>query len=209
MDLLKFKRVDELISTTKWVALCCCTLMAVSFLVSSLLLYSKIDQLSEKVLVLDTSGKVYDTQLYNTPEMRRFEYEDHIRTFVSKWYAIDEGTYKSNIESALHLIGNNGKRLLDDYNDLNMYNTLVQKNISYSVAIEELHINMSTMPISGEVKFLQTGYRARGSISRLIHARFTLYDVSRTRNNSHGAKIEDWEVKYYDPNPVNKADYEE
>ena len=83
-----------------------------------------------------------------------------------------------------------------------MLNSLIQKNIRYGVIIKDIHINMQTVPISGDILFTQTGYRARGSVARDISVNFTLYDVSRSRENSHGVKIEIWEVRYSEPREI-------
>lgn len=99
----------------------------------------------------------------------------------------------------MNLIGNRGKELLSEYNDINMHNSLIQKNIIYSVTIKDIRVDMKTVPVSGEILFTQTGYRARGGVSRDVLAKFTLYDVSRSRENSHGVKIESWEVNYSEP----------
>ena len=108
--------------------------------------------------------------------------------------------YEKNISLALNLIGNKGKELLNEYNDVNMLNSLIQKNIRYGVRIKDVEINTQTIPVSGKIIFTQTGYRARGSISRNIEAEFTIYDMlSRSEENAHGAKIEDWIVRYSEP----------
>lgn len=196
MDLTKFKTADHAIKVTKIVAICCCGIMALAFTVAFIFQYNKIDEAYTKALVLDTSGRVYDVTPIAASEMRKYEYEDHIKTFIFKWYAFDESTYENNIKSALNLIGNRGKELLSDYNDINMLNSLIQKNIIYSVTIKDIHVEMKTVPVSGEILFTQTGYRARGNASRDVSVKFTLYDVSRSRENSHGVKIEGWEVHY-------------
>ncbi|MCI7359622.1 MAG: hypothetical protein MSK40_18220, partial [Parabacteroides sp.] len=134
--------------------------------------------------------------------MRKYEYENHIKTFVSLWYSFDESTYENNVTLALNLIGNRGKELYNEYNDINMLNSLIQKNIRYGVIIKDIHINMQTVPISGDILFTQTGYRARGSVARDISVNFTLYDVSRSRENSHGVKIESWDVRYSEPREI-------
>lgn len=199
MDLTKFKTVDQAIKVTMIVAISCSGVLAVAFTIAFICMYNKIDEAYTKALVLDTSGKVYEPTPVLASDMRKYEYEDHIKNFVAKWYAFDEGTYESNIKSALHLIGNRGKELLNDYNDINMLNSLIQKNIIYKVAIKDLYVDMKTVPVSGEITFTQTGYRARGSVSRDVLVKFTLYDVSRSRENSHGVKIEMWEVSYDAP----------
>lgn len=199
MDLTKFKTVDETIKITMIVAICCCLFMALAFTVAFIFQFKKIDEAYTKALVLDTSGRVYEATSVAASDMRKYEYEDHIKTFVLKWYAFDESTYESNIKSALNLIGNRGKELLSEYNDINMHNSLIQKNIIYSVTIKDIHVEMKTVPVSGEILFTQTGYRARGGVSREVLAKFTLYDVSRSQENSHGVKIEGWEVNYSEP----------
>lgn len=199
MDLTKFKTVDESLRITLIVSICCCGIMALAFTVAFIFQYNKIDEAYTKALVLDTSGKIYEVTPIAASDMRKYEYEDHIKDFVGKWYAFDESTYESNIKSALNLIGNRGKELLSEYNDVNMHNSLIQKNIIYKVAIKDIQVDMKTVPVSGEILFTQTGYRARGSVSREVLVKFTLYDVSRSRENSHGVKIENWDVNYSDP----------
>lgn len=99
----------------------------------------------------------------------------------------------------MNLIGNKGKELLNEYNDVNMLNSLVQKNIRYGVTIDDIAIDMNTIPVTGRIVFTQTGYRARGRVSRKVEAEFSIYDVSRSEENAHGAKIEDWIVHYSAP----------
>ena len=47
---------------------------------------------------------------------------------------------------ALNLIGNKGKELLNEYNDVNMQNSLIQKNIRYDVSIKDIQIDTQTIP---------------------------------------------------------------
>lgn len=199
MDLTKFKTVDLAFKATVVVAIVCCLIMGAAFSVCFFYLSDKIDAAYTKALVLDTSGKTYDVATVEAAAMRKFEYEDHVKDFVMLWYAFDEFSYETNIQAALNLIGNQGKALLNEYEDVNMLNSLIQKNIRYAVSIKDIHIDMKTLPVSGEVLFTQTGYRARGSIARDVYVQFTLYDVSRSPENSHGVKIDDWKVTYSAP----------
>lgn len=202
MNLMKFKTVDQAFKMTVLVAVLCCLIMGTAFAVASIYLSNKIDNVLTKALVFDTSGQVYDATAINAIDMRKYEYEDHVKRFVSLWYSFDESTYERNIEDALHLIGNRGKILFNEYNDVNMLNSLIQKNLRYGIIIKDLTINMQTIPVSGEVLFTQTGYRAKGSIARDISVKFTLYDVSRSAENSHGVKIDNWEVRYSEPREI-------
>lgn len=199
MDLTNFKKTDKVITATMLLSITFNVIMAAAFCLAFLYMTDKIDKAYTKELVIDTSGKAYEATPILASEMKMYEYEDHIKSFVQSWYAFDESTYEKNINGALNWIGNRGKELLNEYNDINMYNSLIQKNIMYSVSISEIKINMNTIPISGYVLFKQTGHRARGSVSRDIYAEFTLYSVSRSRENIHGVKIENWNVTYSQP----------
>lgn len=202
MDLTKFKTVDQAFKTTVITAISCCVIMGISFTICFFYLSNKIDAAYTKALVLDTSGQVYDVTSIESAAMRKYEYEDHIKTFVNLWYSFDESTYEDNIKSALNLIGNRGKELFNEYNDINMLNSLIQKNIRYGVLIKDIHIDMQTIPVSGDIQFTQIGYRARGSVARDISVKFTLYEVSRSRENSHGVKIDGWDVRYSEPREI-------
>lgn len=202
MDLTKFKTVDQAFKATVIIAISCCAIMGIAFAICFFYLSNKIDAAYTKALVLDTSGKVYDVSAIESATMRKYEYEDHIKTFVNLWYSFDESTYEGNVTMGLNLIGNRGKELYNEYNDINMLNSLIQKNIRYGVIIKDIHIDMQSVPVSGDVLFTQTGYRARGSVARDISVDFTLYDVSRSRENSHGVKIDSWEVHYSEPREI-------
>lgn len=172
--------------------------LLVAFITSFLIVSNKIDDAYTKTYIFDTKGQAYMVNTVEAGQMRMFEYEAHVKTFFMKWYSFDENTYETNIAEALELISDQGKELLNEYTDLDMLNTLIQKNIRYGVSITDIGIDMSTIPISGFIEGIQTGYRARGSLSRGIRATFTLYDVSRSRKNIQGCKINDWKVTYYE-----------
>lgn len=206
MDLTKFKTVDQTVRLTIFLSAGFSGIITIAYIICFFYLTNKIDAAYTKALVLDRQGQVYETASLPATAMRKFEYENHIKTFVKAWYAFDESTYENNINSALNLIGNRGKELLNEYNDINMLNSLIQKNIRYQVIIKDIQVHTNTIPISGKVNFTQTGYRARGSIARDIEVEFTLYDVSRSRENAHGVKIEDWIVRYSEPRETTKQE---
>lgn len=197
MKLTQFKTVDQAFKVTVISCLCFSLISGIAFVISIVYIYQKAERAYDHALVIDTSGKAYETTPVLASDMRAFEYEDHVKRFVRLWYAFDENSYEGNLNEALNLIGNKGKELLNEYKDVNMLNSLIQKNIRYEISIQDIHIDMSTLPVSGEIIFTQTGLRSRGGLSREIHASFTLYDVSRSRENSHGAKIDKWDVNYY------------
>jgi hypothetical protein len=199
MDLTNFKGIDKVVKLTITLAFIICGIMAIAFVSCFLYLSNKIDAAYTKALVIDTSGGVYEVTPVLSAEMRKYEYENHIKTFINMWYAFDESNYNMNIEKALPLIGNRGKELVSEYRDVDMYNSLIQKNIRYGVIVKAITVDMGTLPVSGHIEFTQMGFRAKGSSARDVYAEFTIYDVNRSRENPHGAKIEDWIVEYSQP----------
>ena len=200
MNLMKFKGADDAVKLTIRLSVGYCVILTIAFLSNTVYLSTKIEKAYSQVLVIDKHGEVYETSNLSASDMRQYEYMNHVKTFVTNWYAFDESNYEKNISLALNLIGNKGKELLNEYNDVNMLNSLIQKNIRYGVRIKDIEINTHTIPVSGKITFTQTGHRARGSISREIEAEFTIYDMqSRSEENAHGAKIEDWIVRYSEP----------
>lgn len=207
MDLMKFKGVDNAVKMTIRLSIGYCVILTIAFITCIIYQTIKLEKAYSQALVIDKNGEVYKASGMPASNMRRFEYINHVKTFVGKWYAFDENTYEGNIASALNLIGNKGKELLNEYNDVNMLNSLVQKNIRYGVSIDEITIDMGTIPVTGKILFTQTGYRARGKVSRKVEAEFSIYDVSRSEENAHGAKIEDWIVHYSAPIENNQEEY--
>ena len=207
MDLMKFKGVDNAVKMTIRLSIGYCVILTIAFITCIIYQTIKLEKAYSQALVIDKNGEVYKASGMPASNMRRFEYINHVKTFVGKWYAFDENTYEGNIASALNLIGNKGKELLNEYNDVNMLNSLVQKNIRYGVSIDEITIDMGTIPVTGKILFTQTGYRARGKVSRKVKAEFSIYDVSRSEENAHGAKIEDWIVHYSAPIEDNQEEY--
>jgi hypothetical protein len=196
MNLLNVRNTDQAFKTTRYLAIIFGVILLIAFIFCIVYFSNKIDEAYTKSYIFDNTGKVYTTGTVDTKEMRGFEYENHVKTFFLKWYSFDEGTYDGNIKEALELIGDKGKELLNEYNDVNILNTMIQKNIRYGATITDIKVDLNTIPISGKISGVQTGYRARGSVSRNIEVTFTLYDVARSQKNVHGCKIDQWNVRY-------------
>lgn len=202
MDLTKFKAIDQTIRATTIVAISCCLIMGVAFSICFFYLSNKIDEAYVKGFVLDTSGTPFNATYMDLAKMRPVEYKAHVKDFVLLWYEIEESTYDENIKKGLNLIGDKGRELLNDYNSVNMYNSLMQKNIRYTVEIKDVLIDTKTIPVSGNIIFTQTGHRLGSKNSRDLYVEFTLYDVSRSDDNTRGVKIGEWNVRYSEPQKV-------
>ena len=172
---------------------CSCCVAAVVLM--AVFMHSELEKQSMMIYVMDKSG-VISTADRNELDVsgRLFEYEDHAKTFYRKWYAFDESNFESNVESALYMIGDVGKKMYQKYMEDNILRTLRQMNMSVTVEIKEVYVDMNTMPRTGHITGVQTIKRTKGSVSRNMNCTFELWDVSRSRNNPHGVKIEKWDV---------------
>ena len=146
MDLTKFKGADDAVKLTVRLSIGYCFLLTAAFVSCLIYLTVKIEKAYSQALVIDKNGEVYETSSLPAGSMRKYEYLNHVKTFVTHWYAFDESTYEGNISLALNLIGNKGKELLNEYNDVNMLNSLIQKNIRYGVSIKDVEIHTNTIP---------------------------------------------------------------
>ena len=109
MDLTKFKGADEAVKLTIRLSIAYCIILTFAFITCIIYLTIKIDNAYNSALVIDREGSVYKATSMPSSSMRKYEYINHVKTFVTQWYAFDESTYEMNISSALNLIGNKGK----------------------------------------------------------------------------------------------------
>lgn len=192
MELNSITKLNDLFKNTSRALIIIVAIISLTSTLGYIYLFKEMSELQKNVLVLDKTGGAFTATAVDASYMRVYEYENHVKTFVNLWYAFDEYNYESNIASALELIGEPGKELLAQYKDVNMLNLLRQKNIHYNVQIKDISVNMNTIPTSGKIILTQTGVRPRGQSSREILVEFTLSDVSRSRENIHGCKIDSW-----------------
>lgn len=194
MELHNLDNLNKMVKRNTIMTLVSIFIVSVAFAFIINRLINQVNELQQNVLVIDTKGNAYESQSVQASYMRVYEYENHVKTFIQLWYAFDENNYEDNINTAINLIGESGKELLNQYNDLNMLNILKQKNIHYNAKVDDISIDMNTLPVSGTAYVTQTGYRAKGSVSRTLKINFTLYDVARCRENVHGVKIDKWDI---------------
>jgi len=204
-SLMSYKTAGEL---SKTITITAIVVSAAALVAGYFVMTKEVNLQKNKVIVIDTKGQVYGSQMTNAKDMRIFEYKDQIRKFYSLWYAFDENSYKSNIEKGLLLVGECGKELLNKYADQDVERKLFEKNLKLEVTIKDIQIDMDTNPVSGKIWGIQTTRRNKGSASRNMNCSFIIYDVDRSDENSHGCKIDNWVVDNVDIITVPDNSYE-
>lgn len=195
MELTFLKNGNNAVKTTTRLALIYCIVISGAFISGYYFIAKEISSVSEKMILIDTRGQVLESSVINSGQGRIFEYENHVRLFYTYWYSFSESSFKNHINAGLNLIGEKGKELYNEYKDQNVERLLSEKNLQCEVQITDIKIDMNTLPVSGYIEGIQTIRRAKGIISRKLNVKFTLYDTdSRTRDNIHACKIDDWEI---------------
>jgi len=183
MELTVLKNGNNVVKTTTYLALIYCIVISGAFISGYYFIAKEIRSVTEKMILIDTRGQVLESSVINS------------RLFYTYWYSFSESSFKNHIEAGLNLIGEKGKELYNEYKDQNVERLLSEKNLQCEVQITDIKININTLPVSGYIEGLQTIRRAKGIISRKLNVRFTLYDTdSRTKNNIHACKIDEWEI---------------
>jgi hypothetical protein len=172
--------------------------VACCFIFAAYLFYITSERLKENnsiIYIIDPEGKMYSAEkVKQTIHTRLFEYENHVKNFYTLFNSYDQFSYKKNIEAALNLIGDQGRLLYDLELELDTYSTLREKNLSLSVEITDIHIDINTVPLSGTVTGVQTIRRLQGELKRNMNIYFTLKDVSRSKLNPHGVLIDIYKI---------------
>lgn len=161
------------------------------------LIYSnqKIKEAQNSVLVINPkSGQMFDVQTQSAADFRVYQYELQAKMVYGLWYSFDENNYDQNIESAMYLLGDCGREMLNSYLDENVKQMVMQKNIVFRVKIQRVKINMNTNPVSGFIEGQQIINRASGERIRNLFCKFTISDCNSSSNNQLGCKINDWEI---------------
>jgi len=173
------------------------SIVALIFVTTILFIFSwtQLEKSKNVIYVIDQKGSVTEavaTEL--NMEIRQYEYEDHVKDFYTLWYAFDQNSFKRNIDKALLLIGESGKELYNEYKAQDIESMLRSKNIQTKVRITEIKIDITQRPVRGYIKGVQTISRLNGEVARNMNCTFSIYDINRSRDNSHGCLIEDWKV---------------
>jgi hypothetical protein len=150
---------------------------------------------ADRVVVIDPENNAYlATNRRIRKEERGYQYEDHVRDFFQLFYGFDQGNFEKNTEDALKLIGESGKFLYKERLEEDLFRKVVENNWKLEVHIDSIRIDLAIKPPVGVCYGRQKLIRPGGTSERLLWGSFSLYDVSPTHQNPHGALIEDFKI---------------
>lgn len=166
----------------------CCAIITCYALWKS---YSAAALMQDKVYIL-ANGKALEAYSSDRKENIPVEARDHVRTFHQFFFSLDpdDKVIKANITKALYLADNSVKRIYDDLKENGYYSGIISGNISQTVVIDSVRIDINEYPYRFRCFARQSIIRTTSILNRNLITEGTLRNVSRSDNNPHGFLIE-------------------
>ena len=156
-----------------------------------------VEALQSRVYVVESNGNVLtaSSKTFSKAE-KDVMVKDHVTDFCRNFFSFDQFSFEDNTERALHLIGNSGKKMYEEYLQEDVPRYLKSNNAVISVEIEELLVDTDSNVPRIRLKAIQTTRtgKAEGK-RRLVSNVFWISETSRSLDNPHGLMIEDFEVE--------------
>lgn len=155
-----------------------------------------------KVLTAN-SGKVYvlvNGKLVEAVAEKRnipVELRDHIRTFHTLFFTLspDEKAIQQQVTRALYLADGSARRIYQNMKEAGFYNNLISGNISQTIEIENIDVDMAKAPYRFRCSGKQYITRPTSILVRAIVTEgYIRTGLVQSDNNTHGFLIERWEI---------------
>jgi len=189
----KLKNID---TAFRHVKLFTIIVVAVSCLVSIFSIYksfSLVSGMQEKIYIL-ANGKALEAFASDRRDNIPVEARDHVRTFHQLFFTLDpdDKVIKENVGKALYLADNSAKSVYDDLRESGYYAGIMSGNISQTIIIDSVQVNIDPYPYQFRCYATQSIVRPTSIIKRNLITEGNLRNVSRSDNNPHGFLIERW-----------------
>jgi conjugative transposon TraK protein len=180
----KYVRGFTLIIIVGCISLCCFSLYKSFQLVTTI---------QNKIYIL-ANGKALEAYASERRDNIPVEARDHIKTFHQFFFTLDpdEKVIQANITKALYLADASAKRQYDNLKESGFYTNLISGNISQSVAVDSVMVDINQSPYYFRCYATQQIIRTTSIVSRSLITEGHLRNVSRSDNNPHGFLIERW-----------------
>lgn len=153
--------------------------------------FASVALMQDKVYIL-ANGKALEAYASDRKDNVPVEARDHIKTFHQFFFSLDpdDKVIKVNVTKALYLADNSVKRIYDDLKENGYYSGIISGNISQTVAIDSIRIDINEYPYRFKCFARQNIIRTTSILNRNLITEGTLRNVSRSDNNPHGFLIE-------------------
>jgi conjugative transposon TraK protein len=165
-------------------------------LISGFTIYKSIvlvSQMQQRIYIL-ANGKALEAYASQRKDNVPVEAKDHVRTFHWHFFTLDpdDKVIKVNVTKALYLADESAKKTYDNLKENGFYSGLISGNISQTIRIDSVMVDINTYPYPFRCYGTQSIVRPTSITTRSLITEGTLRNVSRSDNNPHGFLIERW-----------------
>ncbi|KAF2328139.1 conjugative transposon protein TraK [Flavobacterium ginsenosidimutans] len=153
--------------------------------------FGSVAQMQDRVYIL-ANGKALEAYASERKDNVPVEARDHVKTFHKLFFTLDpdDKVIKTNITKALYLADDSAKRIYDDLKENNFYSGIISGNISQTIQIDSVSIDVTEYPYRFKCYARQNIIRTTSILKRSLLTEGALRNVSRSDNNPHGFLIE-------------------
>lgn len=155
--------------------------------------YSLVSQMQSRIYIL-ANGKALEAYASDRKDNIAVEARDHVKSFHQYFFTLDpdDKVIKENVTKALYLSDDSVKRIYDDLKENGYYSGIISGNISQTIAVDSISIDINSYPYHFRCYAVQNIVRATSIVHRSLITEGMLRNVSRSDNNPHGFLIERW-----------------
>ncbi len=153
--------------------------------------FGSVAQMQDRVYIL-ANGKALEAYASERKDNVPVEARDHVKSFHKLFFTLDpdDKVIKTNITKALYLADDSAKRIYDDLKENNFYSGIISGNISQTIQIDSVSIDVREYPYRFKCYARQNIIRTTSILKRSLLTEGALRNVSRSDNNPHGFLIE-------------------
>ena len=157
--------------------------------------FQLVKEVQSKIYIL-ANGKALEAYASERKDNIPVEAKDHVKTFHQSFFTLDpdEKVIQANIIKALYLADVSAKRQYDNLKESGYYTNLISANISQTINIDSIHVDINTAPIYFRCYGTEQIIRTTSLVTRNLVTEGWLRNVSRSDNNPHGFLIERWDI---------------
>lgn len=155
--------------------------------------FTAVTLMQDRVYIL-ANGKALEAYSSDRKDNVPVEARDHVKTFHKFFFTLDpdDKVIKANVTKALYLADDSAKRVYDDLKENGYYAGVISGNVSQTVSIDSITVNIDEYPYHFKCYAKQNIIRTTSILNRNLITEGTLRNVSRSDNNPHGFLIERW-----------------
>lgn len=152
-----------------------------------------VSRMQSKIYIL-ANGKALEAYASERKDNIVVEARDHIKTFHHYFFTLDpdDKLIRENINKALYLADESAKQTYDNLKENGFYAGLISGNISQSIRIDSVSVDLGSYPYRFRCYGSQQIVRPVSVTTRSLITGGELRSVSRSDNNPHGFLIERW-----------------